>query len=334
MSADFWAGYLSGAASIIIGNPLDVLKVRLQASSSPSSTTAPSLSTTAPPSQSSKFLLGTAAPILTYGALNALLFVTYNRTQSFLSSLSPDTALPSLDGTAAAPLSLTNTFASGCVAGLATFFVSTPTELIKCRAQLSSVPQSSWAIAKGIVKSQGFKGLYFGGTVTALRDSVGYGFYFWGYELTSRYFPTGGYASETLRALVCGGLAGILTWGSIFPLDVVKTRVQGQILESRAHTTTAAREGEGLLGQRPQSAGEGRERGAKKVKGAWEVTKITWREEGIRPFFRGLGVCSLRAFVVNAVQWAVYEWIMMELGEGRDKRGAKNAGGKVEEAVM
>lgn len=33
MLADFWAGYLSGAIGIIIGNPLDVVKVRLQANS-------------------------------------------------------------------------------------------------------------------------------------------------------------------------------------------------------------------------------------------------------------------------------------------------------------
>lgn len=31
MSSDFWAGYISGALGIIIGNPLDVIKVRLQA---------------------------------------------------------------------------------------------------------------------------------------------------------------------------------------------------------------------------------------------------------------------------------------------------------------
>jgi solute carrier family 25 carnitine/acylcarnitine transporter 20/29 len=31
MAADFWAGYISGAIGIIIGNPLDVVKVRLQA---------------------------------------------------------------------------------------------------------------------------------------------------------------------------------------------------------------------------------------------------------------------------------------------------------------
>jgi len=37
MSADFWAGYLSGAAGILIGNPLDLVKTRLQASKAPTS---------------------------------------------------------------------------------------------------------------------------------------------------------------------------------------------------------------------------------------------------------------------------------------------------------
>jgi hypothetical protein len=34
MSADFWAGYVSGAVGIAVGNPLDLLKTRLQAGSS------------------------------------------------------------------------------------------------------------------------------------------------------------------------------------------------------------------------------------------------------------------------------------------------------------
>jgi hypothetical protein len=31
MPSDFWAGYFSGAAGICVGNPLDVIKVQLQA---------------------------------------------------------------------------------------------------------------------------------------------------------------------------------------------------------------------------------------------------------------------------------------------------------------
>ena len=34
-SPDFYAGYLSGAAGILIGNPLDIMKVRLQAGEHP-----------------------------------------------------------------------------------------------------------------------------------------------------------------------------------------------------------------------------------------------------------------------------------------------------------
>jgi solute carrier family 25 carnitine/acylcarnitine transporter 20/29 len=41
MSADFWAGYVSGAAGIIIGNPLDLVKTRLQAGKTAAGVDAP-----------------------------------------------------------------------------------------------------------------------------------------------------------------------------------------------------------------------------------------------------------------------------------------------------
>jgi len=46
MSADFWAGYVSGAAGIIIGNPLDLIKTRLQAGPSSQNVEATSPATT------------------------------------------------------------------------------------------------------------------------------------------------------------------------------------------------------------------------------------------------------------------------------------------------
>lgn len=48
-------------------------------------------------------------------------------------------------------------------------------------------------------------------------------------------------------------------------------------------------------------------------KSATQIARETYRAEGAGAFFRGLGVCSARAFVVNAVQWAVYEWTMQLL---------------------
>jgi solute carrier family 25 carnitine/acylcarnitine transporter 20/29 len=43
MTSDFWAGYISGALGIIIGNPLDVVKVRLQAGNSSDASSRPNV---------------------------------------------------------------------------------------------------------------------------------------------------------------------------------------------------------------------------------------------------------------------------------------------------
>lgn len=360
MSADFWAGYISGAVGIIIGNPLDILKVRLQASNSSRSSNistssitshsspSPSAANLPPSSLPStslsllrKFSTGTAAPILGYGALNALLFVSYNRSEAFLNqALSLSTIYPSSHSdpnSSTTGSNLWTTFLAGAIGGLATWVVSTPTELIKCRAQLAVNPAeaSSWAIARHIWRTEGgLRGYYFGGTVTAIRDSVGYGFYFWSYELSTRWMEgwlrntgdgdaavlAGGggvTGAEAAKVLLCGGIAGVVTWASIFPLDVIKTRVQAQVYGAPPSLTAA--------GERaPLVNGPGAPITPKRM-GAIEVAREAYRQDGLRVFFRGLTVCSVRAFIVNAVQWATYEWIMTELGQGRNNRETMGA---------
>ncbi|KAI1733589.1 mitochondrial carrier [Xylaria scruposa] len=330
MSADFWAGYISGAAGIIIGNPLDVKKVRLQATQSPSQKYFP---------LKSSLVAGTAAPIFGYGFLNGILFAAYNRTEEVLNrALQPSASLnynnisnsnASSSGTTVP--NLWTTWLAGAVGGLAIWVISTPTELIKCRAQLASssttrthlstfnqTPSSSWEIARTILRKEGIRGLYLGGTVTALRDSIGYGFYFWAYEfcgriMTAQLAPSfvavnlsnsnnnngADFMQETAKVLLCGGIAGVVTWASIYPLDVVKTRVQRQVSLNPAT--------EPLLG-------------TAKRKGAMQIARNTYREEGARAFFRGLGWCSVRAFMVNAVQWGVYELVMSQLSQSNYDR--------------
>ncbi|UNI17311.1 hypothetical protein JDV02_003666 [Purpureocillium takamizusanense] len=298
MSADFWAGYLSGAIGIIIGNPLDIVKVRLQAASN----RAPPLPASLSPSPSSPLLstaspnlysrlrptaalsTGTAAPILGYGALNAVLFVSYNRSKPAINRL-----LSTRD-------SLWATWLAGAVGGLSTWVVSAPTELVKCRAQVSTPEASSWAVSRQIWSTGGIRGFYFGGLVTALRDSIGYGFYFWSYELTTRNWPSShSTPNGPYRVLICGGLAGIITWASVFPLDVIKTRLQ---------TQRWGPEGSSLLHM--------------KRLGAMAVAREAFSQGGFPIFFRGIAVCSIRAFIVNAIQWAVYEWTMKEISGGHE----------------
>ena len=91
MSADFWAGYLSGAVGIVIGNPLDLIKTRIQAGPSHLDSVSNTQHIT-PTHWSRQFerwsalVRGAAAPILGYGALNALLFMTYNRSLALLNT--------------------------------------------------------------------------------------------------------------------------------------------------------------------------------------------------------------------------------------------------------
>lgn len=175
MSADFWAGYLSGAVGIIIGNPLDLIKTRIQAGPQ-GYNNAPDLTSqhVAPAHWTRQFerwsalVRGAAAPILGYGALNALLFMTYNRSLSYLNTGNinewPQNPTPG------------SIWAAGALGGLASFVVSAPTELVKCRAQVSDPPKSSWLVTKEIWQTTGLRGLYLGGAITSVRDAVGYGF--------------------------------------------------------------------------------------------------------------------------------------------------------------
>lgn len=175
MSADFWSGYVSGAIGILVGNPLDLIKTRVQAGpgtlhaqESTSTTQGVKLAWTRQFEHWTALARGAAAPVLGYGALNALLFVTYNRSLALLNT-------GSIDGRLEHPSAL-SIWTAGAMGGLAIFFVSAPTELVKCRAQVSNPPQSSLDVTKQLWKYGGIRGLYLGGGITSIRDSVGYGF--------------------------------------------------------------------------------------------------------------------------------------------------------------
>lgn len=71
--------------------------------------------------------------------------------------------------------------------------------------------------------------------------------------------------------------------------DVIKTRVQTWDLVPGSHTTSLTGCTNAIT-DRPSTL---------------QITRDAYRHEGARVFFRGLGICSARAFFVNAVQWAV-----------------------------
>ena len=169
MSADFWSGYASGAIGILVGNPLDLIKTRIQAGPGSLSGSENSLS---PPvvrlpwarqfEHWTALARGSAAPILGYGALNALLFVTYNRSLALLTT-------GDLGNWPERPPAW-SIYTAGALGGLAIWFVSAPTELIKCRAQVSHPPRSSLEVTGELWRQGRLRGLYLTG-VGVNRDS-------------------------------------------------------------------------------------------------------------------------------------------------------------------
>jgi solute carrier family 25 carnitine/acylcarnitine transporter 20/29 len=76
----------------------------------------------------------------------------------------------------------------------------------------------------------------------------------------------------------------------IYPLDVIKTRLQ---IHDLNHSATS--DSQPLLNRQQQPTRPS----------TFSIARSAYQNEGAAVFFRGIGICSARAFVVNAVQWAV-----------------------------
>ena len=228
-------------------------------------------------------LQGVAVPILGYGALKSLLFVTYDGALAILDPSISDPTIP-------AGVNLSGIWMASGLGGLASWVVSAPSELFKCSARLGvGGRSSSLAIATAIWKEGGLRGLYFGGGMTGLRVSIGYGFYFWSSELSKRTLLSRHLDStpeaKTEDVLLCGGIAWVVTWASVFPLDTTKTRMQIQLTSVGSSFEVIP-----FPFQR------------KLRKSALQIAREVLRNEGVGAFYRGIGICSVRAFGVNAVQ--------------------------------
>lgn len=77
--------------------------------------------------------------------------------------------------------------------------------------------------------------------------------------------------------MTAGGVAGVLSWALATPMDVGKARLQ-------------------MSGA-----------GGRKYNGILDCMRTSVREEGVRVFFKGVTLNSVRAFPVNAVTFLSYE---------------------------
>ncbi|XP_013183138.1 mitochondrial basic amino acids transporter [Amyelois transitella] len=255
MALDFVAGCIGGCAGIIAGHPLDTLKVHVQ-------------SGRGSPLECTKALLkggtlasayrGVRAPLGGVAGLNAIVFGAYGNTRR---------SLPNPD-------SLTSHVVAGGVGGLLQSFICAPVELVKTRQQLARaadpIPDGAIAGARYVLKTGGFKALFRGLGITMIRDSPAFAVYFAAYEAMTRD------DKSAAKVFTAGGLAGAVSWIMLYPVDVIKSRFQGDVVG--------------------------------KYSSSWDCFVKSVRCDGWRCMGRGLVAVTVRAFISNGACFSAVVW--------------------------
>ncbi|KZP05976.1 mitochondrial carrier [Athelia psychrophila] len=300
----FIAGSVGGIAGILVGQPLDTVKTRLQtpAIGHKYRSTFHALITIVKQENVRGLYKGVASPLASCALLNGLIFASYGL---FLDLQLDDPKKPP---------TLWQVVFAGVATGVVASVITTPVELVKIRQQneLSNNP-SVKIITSQLYKQHGIRGLYRGLTATMLRDT-GYGAYFGSYEACCQLFAPviAEHPASTPRSgpsgwglLFAGGIAGIIGWAATFPMDVVKTRVQNtdwtpRILLDAESTRLVP------SSLSPTSPGN-------PYRTTLSTIIYSYREEGISVFFRGLSTTVIRAIPVNIAIFAVFDFTVRVL---------------------
>ncbi|XP_071824378.1 mitochondrial basic amino acids transporter-like [Apostichopus japonicus] len=269
MAVDFIAGLNGGLAGLIAVHPLDTVKVRIQMQSNKAPRYHGNLHCIVmimKQESPASIYKGLAFPALTTSSLNALVFGAYGP------------CIRRLDSS-----KLSHHFLAGSAAGLVQSPLCCVVELSKIRVQMQGVGEktdkSSVRVYRGsisavlkIFRSEGLAGCSKGLILVTARDVPGFGVYFASYAgLCNVLGKTPSEDLSFMPLMVAGGLSGVLSWGSVYALDVVKTRFQA----------------DGIDGNR-------------KYSNYSDVVREIYTQNGMRGFFAGLSVTLIRAFPANA----------------------------------
>uniref|UniRef100_A0A0G4I039 Mitochondrial carrier protein n=1 Tax=Chromera velia CCMP2878 TaxID=1169474 RepID=A0A0G4I039_9ALVE len=166
----FFAGWVAGSIGVLVGHPLDTMKVRMQMGKAASCNKYPVTT----------LFNGLTPPLLVSGILQAVVFGTFETSKNAVGSLvRPETLLGESAVVAA----------GGMCAGVASSIVTTPVSLLKIQRQVHP-SHSLLSVAKSIFRAHGVSVLYRGYSVGLPMELLGRSVYFTSYDRLKRYLPT------------------------------------------------------------------------------------------------------------------------------------------------
>ncbi|XP_063097489.1 mitochondrial basic amino acids transporter isoform X1 [Cavia porcellus] len=267
MALDFLAGCAGGVAGVLVGHPFDTVKVRLQVQSEEKPQYRGTLHCFQSIIRQESVLglyKGLGPPLMGLTFINALVFGVQGNALRALGRDSP-----------------WNQFVAGAAAGAIQCVICCPMELAKTRLQLQGAGaareyRGALHCLAQIYRLEGLRGVNRGMVSTLLRETPSFGVYFLAYDVLTRGLGCEPGARLLVpKLLLAGGAAGMLSWLSIYPMDVVKSRLQA----------------DGV-------------RGIQRYRGIVDCARQSFEAEGWRVFTRGLASTLLRAFPVNAATFA------------------------------
>lgn len=279
---DLIAGGIGGIAGIIVGHPFDSIKVRYQMVSSSNVTALNVQQFTV-----SSLFRGIGAPITTAALVNASVFMTYGASSRVFNRY------VKFDNSNSA---LLKQVSCGSFTGMVSSLILCPTELVKVQMQTQingseTLYRNSFHAARSIVSEHGIQVLYRGFIATCIRQSIGFGVYFASYDRLKCHFKYQlGAKYSLLPSILAGGIAGSFSWAVIYPMDLIKSRIQALSLTTTSKTKLCI----------------------------WNVAKNTIQQHGWKSLYQGLGITVLRAFPVNGIIFPTYELTLSMLS--RDSR--------------
>lgn len=277
---DLFAGTIGGIAQVLVGQPFDTVKVRLQSAPEGTYSGAGDVIKQLMKNEGPKgFYKGTLTPLIGVGACVSVQFSVNEFMKRYYDN--------KLNGQ---PLSLLQFFNCGAVAGFANGFLASPIEHIRIRLQTQTglVKQFNGPIdcLSKIYKQNGLSlGIFKGLAPTLFRESVGLGIYFATYEaLIARELGLNKAIQRKdipgWKLCLFGGLSGYTLWIGIYPVDVLKSKLQTDNLNKPSY------------------------------KGSLDVFRDIWSKNGIKGFYRGFIPTILRAAPANGATFAMFELTM------------------------
>ncbi|GAA5873063.1 hypothetical protein JCM16303_006929 [Sporobolomyces ruberrimus] len=280
------AGTVAGWAQVMVGQPFDIVKVRLQAGNVQYAGALDCARQLVQTEGAKSFYKGTTMPLVGIGACVSLQFAGLQAAKRFFVSrnsakgqASPETLTPFQH------------YLAGAFAGIGNSVASGPVEHIRIRLQTQQDGRYSGPVdaIRKIYRSDGFRGVYQGQGATLAREAHGYGVYFAVYELlVANEVRSKGFKSRDElnlgKSALFGAAAGWGMWLLNFPLDVLKSRIQTDAFPS--HGTR------------------------KYPRGMRDAVPALYKEGGTGAFFRGLAPTMIRSPFVNSVTFVVFELVM------------------------